>query len=182
MLFRSEFAYFYNTLGVQVTLVEFLPNIVPIEDEEVSKTLERSFKKQKMKIMTSSSVESVDTSGEQCKVRVKTPKGEEVIEADIVLSAVGVTTNLENLGLEETGIVFEKGKIVVDDYYKTNIEGYYAIGDVVHGPALAHVASAEGITCIEAIAGLNPDPVDYKNIPGCTYTNQIGRASCRERV
>jgi len=167
----SEFANFYQTIGSQVTLVEFLPRIVPNEDEEVSKQLERSFKKMKMKVMTDSSVESVDTKGEKCKVLIKTPKGQEVIEADVVLSAVGVTTNIENLGLEKAGVKTEKSKVVVDDYYSTNVVGVYAIGDIVHGPALAHVASAEGIICVEKIAGLNPEPLDYGNIPGCTYTS-----------
>ncbi len=167
----SEFAYFYQSIGTQVTLVEFLPNVVPNEDEEVSKTLERSFKKMKMKVMVGSSVESVDTSGDVCQVTVKTKKGEEKIEAEVVLSAVGIAPNIENIGLEEMGIELEKGKIKVDDYYRTNVEGVYAIGDIVHGPALAHVASAEGIACVEKIAGLNPQPVDYSNIPGCTYTS-----------
>jgi dihydrolipoamide dehydrogenase len=167
----SEFAYFYNSMGVDVTLVEYMPAILPIEDEEVSKQLERSFKKAKMKVMTSSSVENVDSSGKLCKVTVKTKKGEEVIEAEVVLSAVGIATNLEGLGLEEAGVKTEKGKVIVDDYYRTNIEGVYAIGDIVHGPALAHTASHEGITCVEAIAGLNPEPIDYGNIPSCTYTN-----------
>ncbi len=166
----TEFAYFYSTMGVQVTLVEFLPNIVPLEDEEVSKTLAREFKKRKIKVMTSSSVESVDTSGDKCKVTIKTKKGEEIHEADIVLSAVGITPNLENIGIEELGIELEKGKVKVDEYYRTNVEGVYAIGDIVAGPALAHVASAEGITCVEKIAGLNPQPIRYDNIPGCTYT------------
>lgn len=167
----SEFAFFYNSLGVDVTLVEFLPNILPIEDEEVSKQLERSFKKVKMKVMTNSSVESVDTSGEKCKVTIKTKKGEEKVDVDIVLSAVGIATNLEGIGLEEVGVKTEKGKVLVDEFYKTNVEGVYAIGDIVHGPALAHTASHEGITCVEAFCGLNPDPVDYGNIPSCTYTN-----------
>jgi dihydrolipoamide dehydrogenase len=167
----SEFAYFYNSIGTKVTLVEYMPNIVPLEDVDVSKQLERSFKKAGMKIMTNSSVESVDTSGDKCKVKVNTKKGEQEIEADVVLSAVGVTTNLEGLGLEETGIVTENGKVPVDDFYATNVEGYYAIGDIVKGPALAHVASHEGIICVEKIAGHNPDPMDYGNIPACTYTN-----------
>lgn len=166
----SEFAYFYNTLGTKVTLVEFMPAIVPLEDEEVSKQLERSFKKSGMKVMTDSTVESVDTSGELCKVTIKTKKGEEIIEAEIVLSAVGITTNIEGIGLEETGIETENGKIKTDEFYRTNIEGYYAIGDIVKGPALAHVASHEGIICVEKIAGHNPQPLDYGNIPGCTYT------------
>ncbi len=167
----SEFAYFYNSIGTKVTLVEFMPNVVPLEDEEVSKQLERSFKKQGMTVMTSASVESVDTGGDLCKVKIKTKKGEEIVEAEIVLSAVGIATNLEGLGLEETGIAFEGGKVLVDEWYKTNIEGYYAIGDIVRGPALAHVASHEGITCVEKIAGLNPEAMDYGNIPGCTYTS-----------
>ncbi len=167
----SEFANFYNSVGTKVTLVEFLPNVVPNEDEEVSKQLGRSFKKAGIKVMVGSSVESVDTSGEVCKVIIKTKKGEETHEAEIVLSAIGVTPNLENLGIEELGIELEKDKIKVDDYYKTNLAGVYAIGDIVHGPALAHVASAEGITCVEKIAGLNPEPVNYNNIPACTYTS-----------
>jgi dihydrolipoamide dehydrogenase len=167
----SEFAAFYQTIGTKVTLVEFLPRIVPNEDEEISKQLERSFKKMKMKVMTDSSVESVDTSGEKCKVTIKTPKATEIVETDIVLSAVGVTTNIEDLGLEKSGVLTEKNKIVVDDFYRTNIQGVYAIGDIVHGPALAHVASAEGIICVEKIAGLDVKPLDYGNIPGCTYTN-----------
>ncbi|HAJ98730.1 MAG TPA: dihydrolipoyl dehydrogenase [Bacteroidales bacterium] len=166
----TEFAYFYNTIGSQVTLIEYLPNIVPLEDEEVSKQLERSFKKAGMKVMVSSEVLSVDTTGSKCKVVVRTKKGEETIEADAVLSAVGIAANIEGIGLEETGIQTAKGKIVVDDFYRTNVAGYYAIGDVVPGPALAHVASAEGIICVEKIAGLNPEPMDYNNIPGCTYS------------
>ena len=167
----SEFAHFYHSIGTEVTLVEFMPTLVPNEDEEVAKTLERSFKKAKMNVMVSSSVESVDTRGKLCKVVVKTKKGEETIEAELVLSAVGIAPNVENIGLEELGVEMEKGKVKVDDYYRTNVEGVYAIGDIVHGPALAHVASAEGITCVEKIAGLNPDPVNYGNIPGCTYTS-----------
>jgi len=167
----SEFANFYQSIGTSVTLVEFLPRIVPNEDEEVSKQLERSFKKMKMKIMTGSSVESVDTSKEKCLVTIKTAKGIEVVEADVVFSAVGVTTNIEDLGLSEIGVKTEKGKVVVDDYYRTSVPGVLAIGDIVHGPALAHVASAEGILCVENIAGKNVEPLDYKNIPACTYTN-----------
>ncbi len=166
----SEFAYFYNSMGTDVTLIEFMPNIVPVEDEDVSKQLARSFKKQGMKVMTSSSVESVDTSGDKCKVLVKTKKGEQTIEADVVLSAVGITTNIEGIGLEECGINHENGKVLVDDFYRTNVEGVYAIGDIVHGQALAHVASHEGITCVEKIAGLDAEKIDYNNIPGCTYT------------
>jgi len=166
-----EFAYFYNTLGVDVTVVEYLPVIVPVEDEEVSKQLERSFKKQGMKIMTDASVESVDTKGKGCVVTVKTKKGEEKIECDIVLSAVGIETNLQGIGLEDVGIATDKGKVLVNDFYQTNIPAYYAIGDIVKGPALAHVASAEGIICVEKIAGLHVEPLDYGNIPGCTYCN-----------
>lgn len=167
----SEFAHFYNTIGTKVILVEFLPNIVPLEDEEISKQLERSFKKAGMEILTSSSVEEVTTKGGACQVRIKGPKGETLVETDIVLSAVGITPNIEGIGLETLGIKTEKGKIWVDDYYRTNIEGIYAIGDVVPGPALAHVASAEGIICVEKIAGKEPLPLNYKNIPGCTYTS-----------
>ena len=166
-----EFAYFYHTLGTEVTLIEFLPNIVPLEDEEVSKQLERTFKKKKMKIMTSSEVTAVDTKGKGVKATVKTKKGEEIIEADVVLSAVGISTNIEGIGLEETGVATDRGKVVVDGFYKTNIPGVYAIGDIVQGQALAHVASAEGIICVEKIAGMNPEPLDYNNIPGCTYCN-----------
>tara|TARA_Y100001949_G_scaffold166424_1_gene163078 strand:- start:178 stop:1572 length:1395 start_codon:yes stop_codon:yes gene_type:complete len=164
-----EFAYFYNSIGTEVTIVEFMDRIVPVEDEEVSKQLERSFKKAGIKIMTSSEVTNVDTKGKTNKVTVKTKKGEEQLDCDVVLSAVGVSTNLEGIGLEETGVKTERGKVLVDDYYKTNVDGVYAIGDIVHGPALAHVASAEGIICVEKIAGENPQPLDYGNIPGCTY-------------
>jgi dihydrolipoamide dehydrogenase len=165
-----EFAYFYAALGTKVTVVEFLPSIVPVEDEEVSKQLERSFKKAGIEIMTSSSVESVDTKGDGCKVKVKTAKNEEiVINCEIVLSAVGIQANLEGMGLEETGIATDKGKILTNPYYQTNIPGYYAIGDCVGGQALAHVASAEGIICVEKIAGQSPEALDYNNIPGCTY-------------
>ena len=164
-----EFAYFYNALGVDVTIVEYMPNIVPVEDEEVSKQLERTFKKKGMKIMTNASVESVDTSGKGCEVKIKTAKGEEKITCDIVLSAAGVETNIQGIGLESVGIATDKGRLMVDDFYQTNIPGYYAIGDIVPGPALAHVASAEGIICVEKIAGHHPEPLDYGNIPGCTY-------------
>jgi len=166
----SEFANFYQSLGTNVTLVEFLPRIVPVEDEEVSKQLERSFRKINMKIMTGSTVESVDTSKDKCLVTINTPKGQEIVETDIVLSAVGITTNIENIGIEKSGIKTDMGKIVVDDYYRTSVPGIFAIGDIVHGPALAHVASAEGIICVEKIAGKEVEPLDYKNIPGCTYT------------
>lgn len=164
-----EFAYFYNSIGTKVTIVEYLDRIVPVEDVEVSKALEKIYKKAGMTIMTSSEVTAVDTKGTGCKVTVKTAKGEETLECNVVLSAAGVVSNLENIGLEDVGILVEKGKIKVDEYYKTNMPGYYAIGDVVPGPALAHVASAEGITCVEKIAGHHPEPINYNNIPGCTY-------------
>jgi dihydrolipoamide dehydrogenase len=164
-----EFAYFYQALGTEVTIVEFLPRIVPVEDEEISKALDKSFRKMGMAIHTNSEVTKVDTSGKNCVATVKTPTGEIKIEADIVLSAVGIATNLEGIGLEEVGVKTEKGKVIVDDFYKTNVPGVYAIGDIVKGPALAHVASAEGIICVEKIAGKNPKPLDYNNIPGCTY-------------
>ncbi len=167
----SEFAYFYNSIGTRVTLVEVLPNVVPLEDEEVSKQLERSFKKAGMKVMTGSTVESVDTKGKKCKVKIKTKKGEEEIEVDIVLSAVGISPNLEDIGLEDLGIETENGKIKVDEYMRTNVEGIYAIGDIVPGPALAHKASAEGILCVEKIAGHHTETIDYANIPACTYTS-----------
>jgi dihydrolipoamide dehydrogenase len=167
----SEFAYLFNSIVVEVTLVEFMSNIIPLEDEEVSKALARSFKKAKMKIMLDSTVEKVDTSGDICKVSINTKKGIVDVDADIVLSAVGITTNIEGIGLEDVGIETDMGKIVVDDFYQTNINGYYAIGDVVHGPALAHLASHEGITCVEKIAGIDVEPIDYGNIPACTYTS-----------
>jgi dihydrolipoamide dehydrogenase len=165
-----EFAYVYSSIGVEVTIVEFMDRIVPNEDEEVSKTLEKIYKKSGIKIHTSTEVTAVDTKGEGCKVTIKDKKGaESTIECDIVLSAVGVVSNVENIGLEDVGILVERGKIKVDEYYKTNMPGYYAIGDVTTGPALAHVASAEGIICVEQIAGHHPEPLDYRNIPGCTY-------------
>lgn len=164
-----EFAYFYATMGTKVTIVEFMPNIVPVEDEEVSKQLEKSLKKIGIDIMTEASVESVDTKGDISKVNVKTKTGNIVLEAEIVLSAVGIEANISGLGLESVGIATDKGKIVVDKYYATNVPGYYAIGDCVPGQSLAHVASAEGITCVEKIAGVHAEPIDYKNIPGCTY-------------
>jgi len=166
----SEFAHFYQTMGTAVTLVEFLPRVVPNEDEEVSKQLERSFKKNKMKIFTNTSVESATVKNGKVEAVIKTPKGTEVQIFDVVLSAVGVTPNIEGIGLEDAGVITEKGKVVVDDFYQTNIKGVYAIGDIVHGPALAHVASAEGIICVEKISGLDVHPLDYSNIPGCTYT------------
>jgi dihydrolipoamide dehydrogenase len=166
-----EFAHFYNTMGTEVTIVEFMPNIVPVEDVDVSKQFEKSLKKSGIKVMTNASVESVDTSGNGVIATVKTKKGEEKLEADIVLSAVGIKSNIENIGLEDVGIVVDRDKILVNDFYQTNIPGYYAIGDVVPGQALAHVASAEGITCIEKIAGLHTEAIDYGNVPGCTYAS-----------
>lgn len=164
-----EFAYFYSTMGTKVTIVEYLPNIVPVEDEDISKQLEKSFKKNGIEVLTNSTVESVDTSGSKCKVKIKTQQGQQSLEADIVLSAVGISTNIEGIGLEEVGVATDKGKVVIDDFYKTNIPGIYAIGDIVKGQALAHVASAEGIICVEKIAGHHPEPLNYGNIPGCTY-------------
>ncbi|MDP2385372.1 MAG: dihydrolipoyl dehydrogenase [Bacteroidota bacterium] len=164
-----EFAYFYATMGTKVTVVEFMPNIVPVEDEDVSKQLEKSFKKMGIDVLTNASVESVDTKGTDCKVKIKTQTGETIIDAEVVLSAVGIVSNIEGIGLEEVGIATDKGKILTDKYYQTNVPGYYAIGDVSPGQALAHVASAEGITCVEKIAGQHVDVIDYNNIPGCTY-------------
>ncbi len=164
-----EFAYFYKSMGVDVTVVEYMPHIVPLEDIDISKQLGRTFKKAGINVMTNSSVESVDTSGNGCKVMVKTKKGEEKIECDIVLSAVGIVANIEEIGLEDVGIATDKGRILVNDYYQTNIPGYYAIGDILSTQALAHVASAEGIICVEKIAGHNPEKIDYNNIPACTY-------------
>jgi dihydrolipoamide dehydrogenase len=177
-----EFAHFYNAMGTEVTVVEFMPNIVPVEDEDVSKQFERSLKKAGIKIMTNASVEKVDTSGNGVKATVKTAKGEEILEADILLSAVGIKSNIENIGLEETGIKTDKDKILVNDFYQTNVAGYYAIGDVVPGQALAHVASAEGILCVEKIAGMHVEPLDYGNIPGCTYaTPEIASVGMTEK-
>ena len=177
-----EFAHFYNSMGTEVTIVEFMPNIVPVEDEDISKQFERSLKKSGIKIMTNSSVEKVDTTGEGVKAYVKTAKGEEILEADVLLSAVGIKSNIENIGLEETGIATDRDKILVNDFYQTNIPGYYAIGDVVPGQALAHVASAEGILCVEKIAGLHVEPLDYGNIPGCTYaTPEIASVGMTEK-
>lgn len=164
-----EFAYFYATMGTKVTIVEFMPRIVPVEDADVSKELEKIYKKKGLDIHTSSSVESVDTKGKTCKVSVKTPTGNITIDCDVVLSAAGVVTNLEGIGLEDAGVKHDKGKVLVDDFYQTNVPGVYAIGDIVKGPALAHVASAEGIICVEKIAGHHPQPLNYGNIPGCTY-------------
>lgn len=179
----SELAYFYRSLGTEVHLIEYLDAIVPLEDEEVSAQLSRSFRKMGMKVMVSSQVKNVDTSGEFCKLTVQTKKGEEIIETEKVLSAVGVVANIENLGLEELGIAAERGKIKVDAGYMTTVKGIYAIGDVIATPALAHVASAEGINCVEQIAGLNPHPVNYSNIPGCTYTTpEIGSVGITEKA
>jgi len=177
-----EFAYFYKAMGTEVTIVEFLPNVVPVEDEDISKQLARSFKKSGIKIMTSAEVTSVDTSGDVIKATVKTKKGEEVLEADIVLSAVGIKSNIENIGLEDVGIVVDRDKIIVNDFYQTNLPGYYAIGDVTPGQALAHVASAEGILCVEKIAGQHVEALDYGNIPGCTYcTPEIASVGLTEK-
>ena len=164
-----EFAYFYRSMGVDVTIVEFMENIVPLEDIDISKELKRSFKKHGINVMTSSTVEKVDIKNDVCKVNIKTDKGIEIIETDIVLSAVGIQANIEGIGLEDVGIKTEKDKVLVDEFYRTNIEGYYAIGDILPNQALAHVASAEGILCVEKIAGHNPDLIDYNNIPNCTY-------------
>ena len=166
----SEFAFFFTSMGVKVTLVEFLPNVVPNEDEEVSKQVERAFKKLKMTVMTEASVTHVDTTGEKCVCTIATKKGEKTVEADIVLSAVGVQTNIDNLGLEELGITTDRGKVNVDEWYRTNVPGIYAIGDIVHGPALAHKADHEATICVEKLCGLDPKPLNYANIPGCTYT------------
>lgn len=177
-----EFAHFYNAMGTQVTIVEFMPNIVPVEDEDISKQFEKSLKKAGITIMTNSSVERIDTTGSGVKAFVKTAKGEDVLEADILLSAVGIKTNIENIGLEEVGIAVDRDKIIVNAYNQTNIPGYYAIGDVTPGQALAHVASAEGINCVEKIAGLHVEPIDYGNVPGCTYaTPEIASVGLTEK-
>ena len=178
-----EFAHFYNSMGTEVTIVEFMPNIVPVEDEDISKQMERSMKKAGVNIMTNASVEKIDTSGKGVKAFVKTAKGEEVLEADILLSAVGIKTNIENIGLEEVGIATDRDKILVNAYNQTNIPGYYAIGDITPGQALAHVASAEGINCVEKIAGLHVEPIDYGNVPGCTYaTPEIASVGLTEKA
>ena len=178
-----EFAHFYNSMGTQVTIVEFMPNVVPVEDEDVSKQFERSLKKAGITVMTNASVEKVDTSGAGVKATVKTTKGEEILEADILLSAVGIKSNIENIGLEEVGIATDRDKVLVNKFYQTNIPGYYAIGDIVPGQALAHVASAEGILCVEKIAGLHVEPLDYGNIPGCTYaTPEIASVGLTEKA
>lgn len=178
-----EFAYVYASMGTKVTIVEFMPNIVPVEDEDISKELAKQYKKLGVEVHTSSSVEKVDISDKGCVSTVKTPKGEITIESDIVLSAAGIQANIEGIGLEDVGIVTDKGKIIVDKYYQTNIPGYYAIGDVVPGQALAHVASAEGIICVEKIAGHHPQPLNYGNIPGCTYcTPEIASVGYTEKA
>ena len=177
-----EFAHFYNAMGTDVTVVEYLPNIVPVEDIDVSKQMEKSFKKAGIKVMTNAEVTNVDTSRKGVKTTVKTKKGEEILEADLVLSAVGIKTNIENIGLEDVGIAVDRDKILVNDYYQTNIPGYYAIGDVTPGQALAHVASAEGILCVEKIAGQHVEALDYGNIPGCTYaTPEIASVGLTEK-
>jgi dihydrolipoamide dehydrogenase len=177
-----EFAWFYSALGVPVTIVEMLPNILPIEDEDVSKELERAFRKRKITIKTKTTVQGVDTAGEGVRVRIATEKGEEVLEGDVALMAIGVQGNVEQLGLETLGIEATKGAIGVDAFYRTNVPGVYAIGDVIGPPLLAHVASAEGITCVEAIAGKHPTPVNYGNIPGCTYCQpQVASVGMTER-
>jgi len=177
-----EFAYFYNSMGTEVTIVEYLDKIVPVEDDDVSKQLERSFKKNGIKVMTSAEVTSVDTSGDGVKATVKTKKGEEVLEADIVLSAVGIKSNIENIGLEDVGIAVDRDKVLVNNYYQTNIPGYYAIGDITPGQALAHVASAEAILCVEKIAGMHVEAIDYGNVPGCTYcTPEIASVGLTEK-
>ncbi len=179
----SEFAYFYAAMGTKVTLVEFMQNIVPVEDDDVSKALAKSFKGMGIDVLTGTEVTKVDTSGAGCKVTLKDSSGEKHIECDVVLSAVGVVANIENIGLEDVGIITDKGKVVVDKFYKTNIPGYYAIGDCTPGQALAHVASAEGIICVEQIAGHHPQPLDYGNIPGCTYcTPEIASVGLTERA
>ena len=165
-----EFAYFYNSLGSKVTVVEYMPRITPVEDEDISKELEKILKKQGVNIMTSAELIESKANDKSVSVKIKNSKDEIIeFEANVVLSAVGIKSNIENIGLENIGIKVENDKISVDDFYKTNVEGFYAIGDVVSGPALAHVASAEGITCVENIKGLNTSPINYNNIPGCTY-------------
>ncbi len=178
-----EFAHFYNAMGTEVTIVEFMPNVVPVEDEDISKQFEKSLKKAGITVMTNSSVEKIDTTGNGVKAFVKTAKGEEILEADILLSAVGIKTNIENIGLEEVGIATDRDKILVNAYNATNIPGYYAIGDVTPGQALAHVASAEGINCVEKIKGLHVEPIDYGNVPGCTYaTPEIASVGLTEKA
>ena len=167
----SEFAYYFTTLGVKVTLVEYFPEIMPLEDEEVSKYMDRTFRKMKMTVLSGTAVQSVEVSDGRCVVKAEGKKGEIVLESDMVLSAVGIKSNIEDIGLEALGVVTEKDKVVVDEYYRTNVAGVYAIGDIVSGPALAHVASAEAVCCVEKICGLSPSPVDYSTIPSCIYTS-----------
>lgn len=164
-----EFAYFYHAIGTKVTLVEYMDRIVPVEDEDICRELEKLFTRSGMKVLTGTSVEKVDTKGNNCKVSIKTKNGTQNIKTEIVISAVGITSNLENLGLAEAGVATDNNKVLVNDFYQTNIPGIYAIGDIVHGPALAHVASAEGIICVEKIAGKDPEPLNYNNLPNCTY-------------
>lgn len=178
----SELAEYFHCFGVEVTIIEALDRLQPLEDDEVSKAIGREFRKAKIKTMVNAAVQGVDVSGEGCVLRVKTKKGEENVEADMVLAAVGITPNVENLGLEEQGVEMERGRIKVDEYFRTNVEGVYAIGDVIPTMALAHVASAEAVCCVEAIAGLNPAPVDYTAVPTCTYTSpEVASVGLRER-
>ena len=178
----SEFAFFYRSLGVEVTIIEFMDRVLPIEDDDTCAQISRSFRKMGIKVMVSSAVQKVDTSGDICRLTVQTKKGEEIVEAEKVLSAVGVRPNTENLGLEALGIELNRGKVPVDKNYKTSVDGLYAIGDIIATPALAHVASAEAICCVEAIAGLDPAPVNYDNIPGCTYiTPEVASVGMTER-
>jgi dihydrolipoamide dehydrogenase len=165
-----ELAYFYSSMGTKITVVEFMPNIVPLEDEEISAQLSRSLRKAGIKVMTNSSVDSVTVNDDKCFVSISTKKGSETVVCSKVLSAVGIVANIENMGLDNLGIEIKKGKIVTDLYYRTNVEGIYAIGDVVATPALAHVASNEAIVCVEKIAGLDVEPVNYNCIPSCVYT------------
>jgi dihydrolipoamide dehydrogenase len=166
----SEFSYFYNAIGTKVTLIEYMPNILPVEDEESSKTMEKIFKKQGIEIRTGTTVEKASVKGKEVEVVVSKDGKKETLVADVVLSAVGIEANIEHLGIEKVGIKTERGKVLVNEFYETNVSGVYAIGDLIPGPALAHLASHEAIVCIEKIAGKNPHPIDYTNIPGCTYT------------
>ena len=168
----SEFAYIYATMGVKVTIVEYMPQIMPLEDEDTAKAMERAFRKLRATVMTSTTVKSVAVREDgKCDVVIEGKKGEQTLEADVVLSAVGIKSNIENIGLEELGIEVERDKIKVDEHYKTNVDGVYAIGDIIATPALAHVASAEAIHCVEHICGLKPEAVDYTTIPSCIFTS-----------